>query len=1121
MNIINIFLIKKGEFKMKKISRLLSGLFAAGLAVAIGGAVAGMNAPDVSAASSAAAFTSSSASLASTNYSSSVYVKIGDFEYSVKNNKTAVCIGYVGSKKDFSTETFSVPTVIYTKDFPKDVLDSWYYVGYANSFDVVGLEAGGFSGLTVMRFALPRNLQYVLGSFRNTYIGGFLMLNSDNQYLSTDNQINALTSKDGSKLYYYPSKQTLYNTAYGSNVIIPASVKRIEKYAFSSCTLTTVDFPSRIEYVGYGSFEYSKFTKIIFEGSAPVFEAMPGPYNDHGTFNGASYLSSIIIRGKDGEYNTDGYGIVYNKDMTKLVLVPQNRQAAFPVADTCKEIGYYAFYKSKANPIIYGTVTKIDDFAFPQVNSNFKIWGLKNTKIETFASEHNIPFSETFSYTANSDNTGVTVTKYIGPANYFFLPDSVNGKPIKGIGEKAFMYNTSITYINMPDTINYIGDYAFYGCTKLSTVYLPSNSSDPITYIGKYAFYNTAIKGIYIPYGITKIDSYSFYGCPNLTSFTFAGSVNTIGSYAFGRCTALESIKIATHVKNIQAGAFFGCTSLKNVEIMNGVEVIGSFAFENTALTSQTLPKTVSGIYSNSFGYSYNSETKTHSRDSKFTKITGYPATAAHTYAKNNNITFDSIVQYNTTDDGTGIIITKFKGNDGEYSIPSYIDNKPVKEIASSAFSGNTTLIKIIIPNTVTKIGPNAFYNASDLSTISMPSTITEMGYYAFGKCTSLKYFYCPSDLKSIGFNAFDGCTSLSFVSLNSGLETIGNSAFINTGLLSITVPKSVTSIGAHAFGYKYTTNGFEPISGKFELIGYAYTKAESYANGNPSITFIPLYEPFHNTSTISEHTVTLGNSVTVNASSVGGKRPVVYMVEYSKYSSDNWKTVQNYSDNITIPVKLPAVGDFRVRVTAKDDRGYTEEYSFFVEVKKASELVNTSTISKTKVVLGSKATVSCSAEGGSGSYLYAVLYKKASVSSYSVRQNYSSNASVDIEFKAAVKYDVLVKVKDSNGKIAKKSFVVEVVKPLTNTSTISATTIKLGQKATVTGSATGGKSPYLYEVLYKKSSAANYSTAQSFSSNNVVDITPKTAVNYDILVKVKDQFGTIKKKSFTLSVKK
>ena len=99
-------------------------------------------------------------------------------------------------------------------------------------------------------------------------------------------------------------------------------------------------------------------------------------------------------------------------------------------------------------------------------------------------------------------------------------------------------------------------------------------------------------------------------------------------------------------------------------------------------------------------------------------------------------------------------------------------------------------------------------------------------------------------------------------------------------------------------------------------------------------------------------------------------------------------------------------------------------------------------------------------------------------------------------------------------------TFVADYVEPLANTSTISATSIKLGETVTLTGKATGGIAPYQYQMVYKKVSDTKWTTKQNFSENTTVSIKPANATDYDVCIKVKDTTGTVEKKYFSVTVK-
>ena len=143
-----------------------------------------------------------------------------------------------------------------------------------------------------------------------------------------------------------------------------------------------------------------------------------------------------------------------------------------------------------------------------------------------------------------------------------------------------------------------------------------STKTAMVTYSSDSPFYPnpdaTAYKGnITIPasvtyggtaYRVTKIGNYAFYGCSSLTSVSIPSSVTTIGDGAFNKCKGLASISIPNRVTSIGNEAFFWCFGLKRVSIPASVTKIGNYAFCGcTGLTSISIPSSVTKIGEDAF----------------------------------------------------------------------------------------------------------------------------------------------------------------------------------------------------------------------------------------------------------------------------------------------------------------------------------------------------------------------------------------------------------------------------------------------------------------------------------------------------------------------------------------
>ena len=163
--------------------------------------------------------------------------------------------------------------------------------------------------------------------------------------------------------------------------------------------------------------------------------------------------------------------------------------------------------------------------------------------------------------------------------------------------------------------------------------------------MGNYSYISNApwisqresIKNIIITNGVTSIGSYAFYTCSRLTSVTIPNSVTSIGDMAFYECTTLTSVTIPNSVTSIACNAFRDCSSLtsviveqgnkkydsrnnsnaiietesntlvcgfKNTAIPNTVTCIGNSAFSGcNTLSSITIPNSVTSIGSSAFEY--------------------------------------------------------------------------------------------------------------------------------------------------------------------------------------------------------------------------------------------------------------------------------------------------------------------------------------------------------------------------------------------------------------------------------------------------------------------------------------------------------------------------------------
>lgn len=119
----------------------------------------------------------------------------------------------------------------------------------------------------------------------------------------------------------------------------------------------------------------------------------------------------------------------------------------------------------------------------------------------------------------------------------------------------------------------------------------------------------------------------------------------------------------------------------------------------------------------------------------------------------------------------------------------------PLFSIGEEAFM-NTGLRFVSPPNSVTYIGPRAFAGCTDLLSVTMPDATKTVEVGLFAKCSKLSNVTFSRYQRRIRTAAFDGCRSLDSLVLPEGIKTIEKDAFRGSGLRSITIPETATSIG-------------------------------------------------------------------------------------------------------------------------------------------------------------------------------------------------------------------------------------------------------------------------------------------------------------------------------------
>lgn len=214
-----------------------------------------------------------------------------------------------------------------------------------------------------------------------------------------------------------------------------------------------------------------------------------------------------------------------------------------------------------------------------------------------------------------SESGELTISSQIGMTNWAQNGRGSNGKDVKSVkitGDvteiimNAFSGCSNLTRVTITATgITSIGASAFQNTKSLTTIEIPAS----VTTIGGGAFFGSGISKFTVAEGgnsfktdtegkaLLTFDSKTlFVFAPKATgSYTIPSGVETIGSYSFQN-TAITSLEIPSTVTTIEEGAFAQSSALTSLVIPESVTTIGDAAFQGSALTSIVIPSSVTSI---------------------------------------------------------------------------------------------------------------------------------------------------------------------------------------------------------------------------------------------------------------------------------------------------------------------------------------------------------------------------------------------------------------------------------------------------------------------------------------------------------------------------------------------
>lgn len=618
---------------------------------------------------------------------------------------------------------------------------------------------------------------------------------------------------------------SFYGLSALESITIPASVKKIGYLAFSGSYSSNVNLKSitfaensQLELIEEGAFRYFKGTSIVFPASLKEFK--------YEAFY-QSYLTEIDFE-EDSKLTKIGPEAFYGSSSLVTVKIPK----------TVTEISYAAF----------SGCSKLENVIFEE-------GGTADLTLGAFAEYYSISYSGGLSSSTSA---------YMGNAFYNCTSLTSIDLPARTVEITYYCFYycsklVSITFGGEESRLANIGERAFYGCSALPSITIPntlkslpstnysSYSSTDRPGIGVNAFYNcTALKNVeFAPGGVDTfaLGSGAFYGCTALEEITFPSRLSvyqknsstkvgpfgdaslTASSYsgygAFYNCTKLQAINLEGKVEPenssatgyssvdgilysydgtkvvycprartadvaiddnatvISSEAFMDCKFIKNIDL-NNVEKLEANALKNCAgLTSLSLPDSLA--------------------DFSIDMITGCTG-LKEIVVSDSSLTMKSFGGVIFSKDMTTLMYApgSFAGTDGLYEVPAEVET-----IASKAFYGNSGITELVLPEGLTEIGSEAFAAATKLVKVTLPSTLTKISEKAFNQCSNLQEIVFPDEMAgayTLGDYAFASTNSLNSITLPEKLTVIPQYLFSYSGVVSVTLPSTVTELKDYSF---------------------------------------------------------------------------------------------------------------------------------------------------------------------------------------------------------------------------------------------------------------------------------------------------------------------------------
>ena len=621
----------------------------------------------------------------------------------------------------------------------------------------------------------------------------------------------------------------------------PATVEVIGDSAFEGTKLATATFAetgSALTKVGSKAFALTKLTEFILPESSKNITLGDSVFNGVTTLKKIHFSSTVqglgtsltgctsynditVHADNKAMYKDPTQAIIYNAEKTAFLLIYDDLSGKYDVPEgiTSLDAGVFANQTGLTAISFPSTLQTIGEGAFQYcVNLKTVTWSDKGSSLTSIGKNAFKYCAALTAFDVPASVTSIGESAFESCESLATVTMAKNGVSTFTLGKKAFRYCYALSSITLPDALKTLNQYAFENCTSLTTIELPANVSFGTN---TYVFQYSGLTKIVLPASVTNIPNYTFNNCYDLAEVVFPSTLTTIGNNAFtnapikGTPTTVDGVTTYTltfpeGLTAIGNNAFKGNTAVTKVVLPNLTKTVGTAMFQDaTALESVVIGDGLAKWSNNMFNgctslskvyYSSVVDGETVITEGLVPKAACNTGTIAQVFM--NTALTSVVIPKNWTMVGGSM----FKGCTLLESV-TFADESVCTRIVNNAFENCGTELAdgkyftITLPSTVNRVDSGAF-KGSNLKSIALPNlTYSSLGSSMFENCVNLETVtFADGWTKALSASMFKNCTALTGVTLPSGLLGIGTNCFENSGLTSITLPATITSIPNYAF---------------------------------------------------------------------------------------------------------------------------------------------------------------------------------------------------------------------------------------------------------------------------------------------------------------------------------